>query len=284
MSTPTGTVTGGEPLAPGLTGLEELGGGASYEAWLAFDERLHAPVVVKIVRPHLVGDEATLAGYRRELEILSSLSHPGIARLFAYDDEAERPYLVVEHVDGPTLSSLISRHGPLPEHQLLAVAVDLCSALHYVHGQGLCHLDLKPSNVVTGAPAKLIDFSVAMTAEEADALTHPVGSDEYMAPEQCLPHERGRVGQASDVWALGATLFRAAAGYRAFDREPRWAQLTDAPHPLPHFVGAELAEILDDCLQPDPADRPTPLQVVERLDPLVANLPKARLSGFSVRL
>lgn len=278
------TMTGGELLAPGLTGLRELGGGESYEAWLAFDERLLAPVVVKIVRPHLVDDAPTVAAYRRELELLSSLAHPGIARLFAYDDEAERPYLVIEHVDGPTLSSLISRFGHLPEHQLLAVAVDLGSALHYVHGQGLCHLDIKPSNVVAGAPAKLIDFSIAMTAEQAAALTQPLGSDEYMAPEQCLPHERGVVGQASDVWALGATLFRAAAGFRAFDREPRWAQLTDEPHLLSHFVDPAFAEIISDCLAVDPADRPTPSQVVDRLDPLVASLPKARLSGFSVRL
>jgi len=278
-------VAGGEiPLAPGLTGLKELGGGESYEAWLAFDERLLAPVVVKIVRPHLTDDAATLTAYRRELEILSSLSHPGIARLFSYDDEAERPYLVIEHVDGPTLSALISRFGHLQEHQLLAVAVDLCSALHYVHGQGLCHLDLKPSNVVAGAPAKLIDFSVAMSADDADALTHPVGSDEYMAPEQCRPRERGRVGQHSDVWALGATLFRAAAGFRAFDREPRWAQLEDEPHLLPSLVDPALAELIGACLSPDPADRPTPRQISDRLDPLVADLPKARLSGFSIRL
>ena len=130
MSSFPDTMTGGELLAPGLTGLRELGGGESYEAWLAFDERLLAPVVVKIVRPQLVDDAPTLAAYRRELELLSSLAHPGIARLFAYDDEAERPYLVIEHVDGPTLSSLISRFGHLPEHQLLAVAVDLGSALH----------------------------------------------------------------------------------------------------------------------------------------------------------
>lgn len=283
MAEPT-TTGGGVELAPGLTGIKELGGGASYEAWLAFDDRLLAPVVVKVVREHLVEDEPTIAAYRRELELLSSLSHPGIARLFAYDDEAERPYLVIEHVDGPTLSALISRFGHLPEHQLLAVAVDLCSALHYVHGLGLCHLDIKPSNVVTGAPAKLIDFSVAMTTDEARELTYPVGSDEYMAPEQCAPHQRGVVGAASDVWGLGATLFRAAAGFRAFDREPRWAQLSEQPHALPDFVNPELGRIITDCLSPDPVDRPTARQVSDRLDPLVAGLPKARLSGFSIRL
>jgi len=284
MSVDTRTAGGEVPLAPGLIGLKELGGGEAYEAWLAFDERLLAPVVVKIVRPHLSEDAATRAAYRRELEILSSLSHPGIARLFSYDDEAERPYLVIEHIDGPTLSALISRFGHLPEHQLLAVAVDLCSALHYVHGRDLCHLDLKPSNVVAGAPAKLIDFSVALTSADAESLTHPVGSDEYMAPEQCRPRGRGGVGQHSDVWALGATLFRAAAGFRAFDREPRWAQLEDDPHLLPDFVRPEFAQIVLDCLSPDPADRPTPRQISDRLDPLVADLPKARLSGFSIRL
>lgn len=287
-------MAGGQELAPGLTGLRELGGGVTYEAWLAFDERLYAPVVVKIVRPELVDDPATRSTFERELSVMTSLAHPGIARLFAYDDEAERPYFVIEHIDGPTLSSLISKHGHLPEHQLLSVAVDLCSAAHYLHGLELCHLDIKPSNIVAGAPAKLIDFSVAQSFADAAQQMDPIGSDEYMAPEQCAPGDaaetnrvfsgRGVMGPASDVWAIGATLFRAAAGYRAFDREPKWQQLTEAPRALPHFLDARISDVIMDCLAPNPDDRPTPAQVLDRLDPIVATLPKARLSGFSVRL
>lgn len=277
------TAAGGEDIAPGLVPLRELGGGVVFEAWLAFDERLLAPVVVKRMRAERAQDERDRADFHRELQVLGSLSHPGIARLFSYDDECERPYLVIEHVDGPTLSSLISRHGNLPLHQLLPLAADLASALHYLRGADLCHLDLKPSNVVMGAPARLIDFSVAMSVAEANALTHPVGSDEYMAPEQCEPGRRGAPGPASDVWGFGATIFRAAAGYRAFDREPRWRQLEDDPHALPEHLGEPFRRLVLDCLSSDPTARPTPREIVDRIDPLLGELPRARLAGFSLR-
>ncbi|KQY60711.1 hypothetical protein ASD11_08225 [Aeromicrobium sp. Root495] len=284
MPTPSaGDLVEGDEIAPGLVAVKELGGGTQFEAWLAFDERLLAPVVAKVLRPGLADDEDARAAYGRELELLSRLGHPGITRVFSYDDEAPRPYLVMEHVDGPTLSRLISKNGPVPVHQLLPLALELASVLHYLHGVGLCHLDVKPSNVIMGAPAQLIDFSVAHSLDEAARLTHPVGSDEYMAPEQCRPGERGTVGAASDVWGLGATLFRAAAGFRAFDREPRWSQLEDAAKPLPDFVPRPVAEIIEACLVPEPDARPTPREVVDQVEPLLARLPAARLSGFSLK-
>jgi serine/threonine protein kinase len=215
-------LAGGDTIAPGLPAVQAVGGGSVFEAWLAFDEPLHAPVVVKVVRPGQVDDASARAGLVREVEMLSRLNHPGIARLFAYDDEGPRPYLVLENIDGPSLSSLIGRHGHVPEHQLLPLGLELCSALHYLRQVEMCHLDLKPSNVIMGAPAKLIDFSVAMDVHDAASLTDAVGSDEYMAPEQCRPGDLGTVGHASDMWAFGATMLRAAAGFRAFDREQRW--------------------------------------------------------------
>ncbi|AWB92755.1 serine/threonine-protein kinase [Aeromicrobium chenweiae] len=277
-------LAGGDQIAPGLTAVRPVGGGDVYEAWLAFDERLYAPVVAKVVRPGHVDAGSSRAALVREVEMLSRVSHPGIARLFSYDDEGPRPYLVLENVDGPTLSSLISTHGYLPLHQLLPLGLELCSALHYLRQQDVCHLDLKPSNVIMGAPAKLIDFSVAMDAQEAAGLTDPVGSDEYMAPEQCRPGVLGTVGHASDMWAFGATMFRAAAGYRAYDREPRWAQLDQTPFDLPHVVPTVLGDLIVSCLAPDAADRPGPAAVAEALEPLLARLPQARLSGFKVRL
>ena len=270
-------------IAPGLVAVKELGGGTQYEAWLAFDERLLAPVVVKVLRPELADDDAARASFERELGLLSRLNHPGITRVFSYDDEAQRPYFVLEHVDGPTLSRLISRHGPVPVHQLLPLALELASVLHYLHGAGVCHLDLKPSNVIMGAPAQLIDFSVALSPAEAASLEHQVGSEQYMAPEQCAPGRHGVVGPASDVWGLGATLFRAAAGFRAFDDRAPGAQLHEAPRPLPDFVPRAVAAVIDDCLAPDPADRPAPREVVDRVERLLARLPAARLSGFSLK-
>lgn len=275
-------LVGGDTIAPGLTAVKPVGGGTVYEAWLAFDERMYAPVIVKIVRPGQVDDDAARGGLEREVEMLRSLNHPGIARLFAYDSEGERPYLVLENIDGPSLSSLISSYGHLPLHQLLPLGLELCSALHYLRHAGVCHLDLKPSNVIMGAPAKLIDFSIALDAKEAADLDHPIGSDEYMAPEQCLPGQLGTPGHASDMWAFGATMFRAAAGYRAWEREPRWLQLTEPAYGLPDFVPPALADLIHACLVADPADRPTPQAVAEALEPMLERLPKARLSGFKI--
>ncbi|MEV7396812.1 serine/threonine-protein kinase [Aeromicrobium sp. NPDC092404] len=275
-------LAGGDAIAPGLTAVKAVGGGTVYEAWLAFDERLYAPVIAKIVRPRQVASGRS--ELEREVEMLRRVNHPGIARLFAYDDEGERPYLVLENVDGPSLSSLISSHGYVPLHQLLPLGLELCSALHYLRQEGICHLDLKPSNVIMGAPAKLIDFSIARDAKDAADLTEPLGSDEYMAPEQCAPGERGTVGHASDMWAFGATMFRAAAGYRAYDREPRWAQLTEEPYALPDFVPSALGDLLYACLSNDPADRPLADEAARALEPLLERLPQARLSGFKISL
>ncbi len=273
---------GGELIAPGLVPMTSLGGGELFEVWSAFDERLHAPVVVKVLRPER-DDAAGRAAVQHEADLLTRLHHPGLVRLFSADADADRPHLVLENIDGPTLSSLLSRFGPLEPHQLLPLGLELASALHYLHGEGVVHLDVKASNVVMGAPARLIDLSIAMDGKRAAELDHAIGSDEYMAPEQCEPGARGTAGPASDVWALGVTLFRAAAGFRPFDREPLWAQLSDQPHPLPERVPAPLAEIIGDCLAVDPDRRPLPVEVAERLEPMLGALPAARLSGFSLR-
>lgn len=280
----TWDLVGGEQIAPGLIAVKPIGGGVVYEAWVAFDERLYAPVVTKLVRPSHVDNPVSRLGLEREVEVLSRLNHPGIVRIFDHDVTGERPRIVLENIDGPNLSWLISRHGALPVQQLLPLGLELASALHYLHGERVCHLDVKASNVVMGAPAKLIDLSLALDVAEAATLDHAVGTDEYMAPEQCRPgEERGTVGHPSDVWGFGVTMFRAAAGYRAFAREPRWLQLTDAPLDLPDHVPAPLRDLIGDCLAPDPADRPVPEAIAEALEPMLAAMPKARLSGFSLR-
>jgi serine/threonine protein kinase len=272
-------------LPPGLLGLRELGGGLHHEVWLAYDEERLAPVVVKILRPELVGDADAVAGTRREIEVLASLAHPSIVRLYDYDDTAERPYLVMEHVDGPTLSALVSRDGPVQLHQLLPLALELAGSIHHLHVRGLVHLDVKPSNVMMGAPAKLIDLSLALDLETAASLDQPVGSDQYMPPEQCDPGAHGPIGPASDVWSIGAALYRAAAGHHAWrSSEPgRWPQLSTPPAPMPDFVPRPVRDLVLDCLAFDPADRPGTTELVARVEPMIDALPAARLAGFSLR-
>ncbi|GAA0980319.1 Serine/threonine-protein kinase PknK [Nocardioides aquaticus] len=280
----------GDRITAELTAVRLLGGGSAYEAYLAFDEITYGPVVVKVVRPHQVADPHSLRGLRREVDTLATVNHPAVMRGLRHELAGERPHVVLEHLDGPRLSSLVRRHGPLQEAQYLPLAVEMASALHYFGHVDVVHLDLKPSNIIMGAPARLIDLSVARTTAAAAALTGRIGTDAYMSPEQCEPGSRGTPGPASDVWGLGATLFEAVAGHRAFadprpsagEPEEQYPQLVDRPAPLPDRTPPAVVSIIHAALEQRPADRPEPHEVSAALEPVLAAQPPVRLT-FSVR-
>ena len=267
----------GDPITAELTVVRRLGGGSAYEAYLAFDEITYGPVVVKVVRPDQVGDEHALRGLAREVDALATVNHPVVVRGLRHELAGPRPHLVLEQADGPRLSTLIRRYGPLQPQQYLPLAVDLASALHYLRHVGWVHLDVKPSNVIMGAPTRLIDLSVARPVPEAGR-TRLVGTDAYMAPEQADPERYGAPGPASDVWGLCATVFEAVAGYRAFDG-PGHPQLDEDPYELPDRTPPEVTEVLFAGLDRTPADRPAPREVAEALEPVLDRLPAARLGG-----
>jgi serine/threonine-protein kinase len=268
---------GGDEIAPGLTALQLLGGGTRYEAFLAFDDGLHHATVVKVLRPDRIEDEGAIRGLRAEADVLSSLNHPAIARLLRDGTEDERPHIVLELVEGPRLSTLIRRFGPLETEQAAPLAVEVASALHYLHGLGVVHLDVKPKNLIMGAPPRLIDLSIARSFRDAGSLKVPIGTDAYMAPEQCTP-SRGRVGPAADVWGLGVTLYESLVGEPAFPRGSeedgasagkRFPQLTHRPAPMPSRVPPELAGAVDAALEVEPRDRPTAREMAEAVEPLL---------------
>lgn len=284
-------LTAGEDIVPGRVAHRLLGGGRSYEAYLAFDEALYTAVVVKVLRPSLVADTHSLRRLRREGDLLDRLNHPVVVRSFGTYVDGPRPHLVLEHLEGPRLSQLLRKHGALPMEQLLPLALELASALHYLAGQDVVHLDVKPSNVIMGAPARLIDLSVARTVEDARALRRVVGTDYYLAPEQAEPLTEPP-GPAADVWGLGATLFRACAGFKPFSSRDftgrgdtaAWPQLTGRPRDLPRTVPAPVADLVLACLARRPTDRPTPAQVADAVEPLIAQLPKPVLGSFRPRI
>jgi serine/threonine-protein kinase len=268
----------GEEIVPGRLVHRLLGGGWHYEAYVAFDDALHYPVVVKALRPDRVADPSALRGLLREAEILGSISHPVIARLLDAELAGERPHLVLELVEGPRLSTLIRRFGPLAIDQVVPLAAELGSALHYLHGRGLVHLDVKPKNVIMAGPPRLIDFSIARTVERAAATNMPLGTNAYMAPEQCDPQGGAPMQPASDVWGLGATLHEAISGEPPFGRgsedpdatpEERWPQLVREPEPLPRDVPAALSATVNAFLERRPEDRPTAAAVVAALEPML---------------
>lgn len=289
---PRWNLSEGEEIAPGRTALRLLGGGYRYDAYLAFDRHMHAVVVCKVVRPHLIEDERTLTGLAGEAEMLARLNHPVILRGFDAVLDGPRPHLVLEHLEGPRLSTLVRRYGPLPAEQLVPLGVQLCSAVHYLTNEGVIHLDIKPSNTIMGAPPRMIDLSVALTADDARGLRSHVGTDAYMSPEQCDPKRLGPVGPAADVWGLGVTLYRGACGELPYSEpnaeadapEERWPQLAQRPLPLEARIPPAAAEAIMDCLAFEPALRPTPAELSDRLEPVLGALPKPRLSRLKPRL
>jgi eukaryotic-like serine/threonine-protein kinase len=278
----------GDEITRDLLAVKRLGGGSAYEAYLAFDEITYGPVVVKVLRPDRVVDESSLSGLRREVHALATVNHPVVVRGLRHDLEGARPHVVLEQIDGPRLSSLLRRHGRLPEQQYLPLGIEIAGSLHYLRRIGWTHLDIKPSNIIMGAPARLIDLSVARPIDDAAELDAEIGTDAYMAPEQCIPGKLGRPGPESDVWGLGATLFEAVAGYPAFDGgerrssdlERRYPQLVDPPYEMPEGTPHEVEKILFAAMEPDPADRPLPHEFAEALEPVLARQPKARFGGF----
>ena len=270
----------GDEIVPGRTAITLLGGGNRSEAWLAWDDRLHTVVVAKLLRPDQLGDPSAIAGLDREARALSALSHPSIVRCFGAVVDGPRPHLVLESLDGPRLSTLLRRFGPLAPEQLVAVALEVGSALAFMHDAGYIHLDIKPRNLIVGATPMLIDLGIARTSDEAAGLSSPLGTDAYMAPEQCLAATVATVGPATDAWGLCVTLYEAMEGRLPFVEvrnasatAARYPQLLDPPAPFTARTPEPIAAVLASGLAKDPWARPSVVELVRAFEDL---LPDAR--------
>jgi eukaryotic-like serine/threonine-protein kinase len=271
----------GAEIAPGRAVLKTIGGGNRYEVCLVWDEQLFALGVAKVLRPDQAKEEKALRDLALEVEALESLAHPTLVRSFGAALDGPHPHVLIEHLDGPSLRRLIRRDGAIPLEQLLPLAAHVAGALQYMAQSGYVHLDVKPDNIVMGLPPRLIDLSIARTLERAERTVGPLGTDPYMAPEQCVEDESfGPIGPAADSWGLGATLFHAIAGEKPFpkgagdDGAERFPQLVEEPGPLPSHVPAELCDLVLELLDRDPSARPSCGETVERLQPLVAVQPR----------
>ena len=277
----------GDEIVSGRHAIRLLGGGSRYEAYLAWDDDLHSLVVAKILRPNKVLERSALRGLATEKRDLDALQHPVLLRCFDAVLDGPSPHLVLEFLEGPRLSTLLRKYGRLALEQVIPLGLQLCSALHYMGTREVLHLDVKPENIVMGAPPRLIDLSVACSFEEGCRLDHLVGTDAYMSPEQCDPAGFGGVGPEADVWGLGVTLYEAATGAHPFLR----SQLGDAgldenmpqshldPLPLPDDFPRLLGEPILACLERRPEDRPRPSEVSVALEELVATLPRQPVLG-----
>jgi serine/threonine protein kinase len=277
----------GAPIAPGVHAVRLLGGGNRYEAYLAWHDALHALVVAKVLRPAVAHAAPARAAIAREVAALADLAHPAIVRSFDAALDGEPPMIVLEFLDGPRLSTLVRRYDVNIE-QALFLALELCSALHYIGTRGYVHLDVKPRNIIMASSPRLIDLSVATRTDDLGRITSPIGTDAYMAPEQCAPDRFADIESRTDVWGLGATLYETITRRPPFpvphpaasSPTERYPQLHLAPEPLPAKVPLALAQLLHACLEKRPADRPTAADVAATVEPWADTVPRPRLGVF----
>nr|WP_236046148.1 serine/threonine-protein kinase [Streptacidiphilus fuscans] len=248
-----------------------LGSGGMGDVYLGAD-RKGQKVALKLIRAELAEDQEFRTRFAREVAAASRIRGGCIARLVASDIDAERPWLATVYVPGPSLYKRVGDDGPLPWPELAAVGAALADGLSQVHDAGVVHRDLKPSNILLSPKGpRIIDFGIAWSSG-ASTLTHvgtAVGSPGFLAPEQV----RGvGVTGATDVFSLGSTLAYAATGDTPFGSGSSEVMLYRVVHEEPDLteVPAALAPLIRACLAKDPADRPTPAQVHDKLRELAA--------------
>ena len=228
----------------GYTTIAHLNRSNRYDTYEVWSEARQCSCVAK--RPRRDAPRRTAAALRFEAEQLVALDHPHIVRGYEVLDEG--PTLIMETLDGETVAHLIA-HKRLDPDEVAWLGLQVAGALHYLHGRGLLHLDVKPGNLIaTGGRAVLIDLSMA---RPPGRYKRGLGTWCNLSPEQARGDE---LTAAADVWGLGTVLLEAALGRPAFPQdEPEFPQLVHAPPPVPGPLG----DVIAACLAFAPEDRPS---------------------------
>lgn len=245
----------------------ELARGGMGVVYLAYDEALDRPVAVKVLRGADLADDEDRRRFQLEAQATAALKHPSIVSVHASGLDARgNPYLVMELVEGASLSARLSSDGPLDPPQAATYAKEVAAALAHAHEAGVLHRDLKPANILLDADgrARLTDFGIAKRVGVEEGLTETgqvLGTPSYMAPEQA----EGRPGELdprTDVYGLGATLFDLLVGRPPFVGVSTWQVLNaviSEPPPSPHTLRPELDRALSAiclrCLEKEPERR-----------------------------
>jgi Protein kinase domain len=197
--------------------IRSLGEGAMGEVYHAIDELLERDVALKLLRPELAHRQDLVARFRIEATTLARLDHPNITRLLGLVRHDPHLFMVMEYVDGETLSGLTQRGGPLRWREAAARVGEILDALEYAHGAGVVHRDIKPANIIIrrDGRVKVTDFGIARVVGSARRTRegHIIGTLDYMAPEQI----RGEEATASaDLYSTGALLYEVLTGSTPF--------------------------------------------------------------------
>jgi len=256
-----------------------IGEGGMGEVWLAEHKTLARAAAIKIVRPDILADGDKAAGanvvkrFAREAQATAALRSPHTVEIYDFGVTKEGTfYYVMEYLDGLDLGTLVKRHGPLPTARAVHLLRQACASLEDAHNHSLVHRDIKPANLFAcrlGTEydfAKVLDFGLVKdqrpsenTQLTVDGLT--TGTPAYMAPEMAL--QDGRVGPATDIYALGCVAYWLLTGKLVFDEPTPVAMIVNHVKTVPDAPSARtelpippgLDEIVLRCLEKEPAQR-----------------------------
>ena len=243
-----------------------LGRGGMAEVFLARDQLLDRPVAVKVLFPEFAVDESFVERFRREATAAANLNHPNIVGVYDWGEADGTYFMVMEYVDGRTLSEVLRAEGPLHPDRVADVGADVAAALGFAHRNGVVHRDVKPGNVlVTSAgQVKVADFGIAraITANADENLTQVgtvMGTATYFSPEQA----RGdAVDPRSDIYSLGCVLYELLVGQPPFTGDTpvaiAYKHVQESPVPPRHHnieLPTALEAIVLKCLAKNPVNR-----------------------------
>jgi predicted Ser/Thr protein kinase len=242
-----------------------IGSGGMGAVHRATDTRLGRTVAVKVLRSDQGGDEVARARMRSEANLAASIHHPGVAQVFDFEEDdasaAGSSYIVMQYVEGRSLSELLKERGAMPPDQVMSVVQQVAEGLQAAHDAGIVHRDLKPANIMLTPAGRtvLVDFGIAQAAT-SEPLTDTgslVGTTDYISPEQV----RGRSATPqSDLYSLGVVAFHCLTGTSPFRRDTHiataMAHLHDELPPFAVDVPDAVQGLIVAMTSKDPADRP----------------------------
>ncbi|GIH05885.1 hypothetical protein Rhe02_39520 [Rhizocola hellebori] len=238
---------------------ERIASGGMGDVWRGTDEVLGRTVAIKIMLLALLEERGFVERFRTEARTMATINHPGVVRIYDFGHD-QVAYLIMEYIEGETLSSTLNRVGRLTPARTMSLVAQTAEALHAAHEKGVVHRDVKPGNLLVRPNGTLVltDFGIARSAAAAQltATGAVLGTASYLAPEQAsgIP-----ATAASDVYSLGVVAYQCLSGHRPFEGETpleiAMKHVNGVARPLPDDVPMPIRQVVERAMAKDPAAR-----------------------------